>query len=156
MMRRALRWAIMACAAVGVLLGAAVAYEFLSHGIGMRVSVCNETAPPTVVTDIGIMVRGDAVRLGAIPRNGCSIVHVHPRGESSIDLSFAVDGERRATGETFYMDSDDWAADFTIRDRGEVFGRCCPFVYFGGSCDKPLGQLRSAPADAGAVGSLPP
>ena len=112
------------------------------------------TDPPTALADVVVRVRGDEARVGTIPQGERRTVHLHPHGESGIVLDFALNSEPRTTGEKLYVDSDNFVGDFSVRGRGDLFGRVC-ISALGEGCVNPIELIHSTTADAGAGVALP-
>jgi hypothetical protein len=108
-----LRKALIGCAGIALVVGAGVLYLVVVGRIGTRVTIKNETVPPVPLTDVGVAVRGDRARIGVVSPGEARSVHLHPHGESGVVLDFTIDGHPTTTGERFYVDSDDYAADST-------------------------------------------
>jgi hypothetical protein len=143
------RKSIAGAAVAGVLLIGSVLLWLVSRS-SMRISVENATAPPTALADVVVRVRGDEARVGTIPQGERRTVHLHPHGKSGILLGFTINGEPRTTGEKFYVDSDNFVADFSVRGRGELFGRVCISALGEGCVAQPLDRISSRTADAGS------
>jgi hypothetical protein len=62
---------------------------------GVRVSIANHSA--YALTDITISGRGFAESLSSLPAGGSEVLHVRPRGESGVKVSFAANGERHSS-----------------------------------------------------------
>ena len=125
-----------------MLVGACTVFAVFEVHRGMRISVENATAPPAALSDVVVRVRGDEVRVGTIPRGERRTVHLHPHGESGIALAFVLNEHARETREAGYVDSDNYAANFVIRDGGQVEMSVC-ISFMGEGCELPFGPIRA-------------